>query len=127
MKSAREEKKAQLMEEAETLIDELLEWDEQTKAPTLAQIEDVILKLRQQMGQRMAEEVLGGQEASAPVPGPGCPKCKREMRYRGKKEREVESRLGAVELKRGYYYCDHCGEGFFPLGQAVDANGSALE
>ena len=115
------------MWEAETRIDELLEWDEQTKAPTLTQIEDVILKLRQQMGQRMAEEVLRDQEASAPVPGPKCVKCEREMRYRGQKEREVESRLGAVELKRGYYYCDHCEEGFFPSGQAVDADSSALE
>lgn len=127
MKSGREEKKAQLMEEAETLIDELLEWDEQTKAPTLTQIEDVILKLRQRMGQRMAEEVLRGQEASGPVPGPECPQCKREMRYRGKKERGVESRLGGVELKRGYYYCDHCEAGFFPSGQAIEANGSTLE
>lgn len=114
MKETREDKKRELMAQAEAMIDELLDWEEGAAAPTLSQIEDVILKLRQQMGQRMAEKVLQDQEAQAPVPGPACPRCQREMRYRGRKGREVETRLGAVELDRGYYYCDHCQEGFFP-------------
>jgi hypothetical protein len=116
VKRSRHEKKAELMQAAEVMIDELLDWDEQAKAPTLTQIEEAILKLRQQMGQRMAEEVMRGQEARAPVPGPECPRCQREMRYRGEKQKEVESRLGAVGLERGYYYCDRCEAGLFPPG-----------
>ena len=116
MKRTREEKKAELMGEAEGVIDELLDWDEGATAPTLTEIEEVILKLRGQMGQRMAKEVLEGQEAKELVPGPACPSCQREMRYRGQKERGVESRLGMVEMDRGYYYCDPCERGFFPPG-----------
>lgn len=116
MKDTREEKKKELMAEAESMIDELLEWEEGATTPTLTEIEDVILKLRKQMGQRMAEKVLQDQEAQVPVPGPACPRCRQEMRYRGRKERELESRLGAIELERGYYYCDSCKEGFFPPG-----------
>jgi hypothetical protein len=115
MGRSREAKKAELMEAAEGLIDELLDWDEQAEAPTLADIENVILKLRQQMGRQMAEEVIRGQAARTPVPGPVCPSCQKEMRYRGNRHKEVESLLGAVELGRGYYYCDHCQSGlFFP-------------
>lgn len=112
----RQEQKAELMRAAEGLIDELLDWDEQAEAPTLTEIEDVILQLRQQMGRRMAEEVLREQEAKTPVPGPECPTCQREMRYRGEKQKEVESLLGAVEFERGYYYCDHCKSGLFSPG-----------
>jgi hypothetical protein len=116
MRQSRQEKKAELMQAAEGLIDELLDWDEQAEGPTLTEIEDVILKLRQQMGQRMAEEVLRGQEGKMPVPGPECPRCQREMRYRGNQKKEVESLVGAVELERGYYYCDHCKSGLFSPG-----------
>ena len=113
---SREKKKAELMQAAEGLIDELLDWDETAEAPTLTEIENVILKLRQQMGRQMAEEVLRGQEATTPVPGPECPTCQGEMRYRGNRQKEVESLLGAVELDRGYYYCDHCKSGLFSPG-----------
>jgi hypothetical protein len=116
MGRSREEKKAELMQAAEGLIDELLDWDETAGAPTLTEIENVILKLRQQMGQKMAEEVLRGQEARTPVPGPACPTCQGEMRYRGNRHKEVESLLGAMELERGYYYCDHCKSGLFSPG-----------
>ncbi len=116
MAGNREEKKAELMQAAEGLIDELLDWDETAEAPTLTEIENVILKLRQQMGQQMAEEVLRAQATKTPVPGPACPTCQGEMRYRGNRHKEVESLLGAVELERGYYYCDHCKSGLFSPG-----------
>jgi len=116
VKRSREEKKAELMQAAEVVMDELLDWDEQAEAPTLTEIEEAVLKLRQQIGQRMAREIIKGQEAEAPVPGPVCPTCQREMRYRGEKQKEIESRLGAVELERGYYYCDQCEKGLFPPG-----------
>ena len=127
MKRSREQMKAELLREAEVVIDEVLEWHEATPAPTLTQIEDVILKLRKRLGRRVAEVVLREQEAKRPVPGPSCPTCRQEMGYKGMKEVGVESRLGSVEVGRGYYYCDRCRSGLFPPRQATGVMGEALE
>ena len=46
MKGRREQKQAELMAAAKMAIEEALNWDEQAEAPTLTEIEEVILKLR---------------------------------------------------------------------------------
>ena len=116
MKGRREQKQAELMAAAKMAIEEALNWDEQAEAPTLTEIEEVILKLRKQFGQRMAEVLLEDQEARKVVPGPECGTCQKEMSYKGMKETGVETRLGTLGLERGYYYCHHCRVGFFPPG-----------
>ena len=119
MKRTRAELKAELMAKAELMIDELVDWTDQTSRPTLTQIEDVILKLREQMSEQMAEAVIGAQEAVRPVPGPKCPTCGGEMHYKDTKGNTVESRVGDVGLKRGYYYCETCKAGFFLPGSTA--------
>lgn len=58
MKHAREQKKARLMAILEKTVDELLEWDDEHARPTLTQIEDIVLKLRKQVGEEMASQLL---------------------------------------------------------------------
>lgn len=114
MESTRDQMKEEMLAEAKAAIDKLLDWCDDTSAPNLPQIEDEILKLRKQLGQCMAEVVLREQEATQPAPGPICPTCQQEMRYKGMKEAMVESRLGTLQLERGYYYCPRCRSGLFP-------------
>ena len=116
MTDACAELKAELMTEAEGLIDELVAWTADTPAPTLTQIEDIVLKLRQRLSKRMALAVIEAQAAVRPVPGPHCPTCGREMHYKDYKTNTVESRVGALPLERGYYYCEPCKHGLFPPG-----------
>ena len=116
MKLSREEKKARLMERLEKAADELLDWEDQNRKPTLTQLEDIVLALRKQIGEEMAEEVIGRMEAKAMVPGPSCPKCGKEMLYKGQREKDVESRAGELSLERGYYVCPECDTGIFPPG-----------
>ncbi|BCX02129.1 MAG: hypothetical protein KatS3mg053_4035 [Candidatus Roseilinea sp.] len=123
----RGEMKAVLMREAEAVIDELLDWNEQAGQPTLTQIEEVILKLRKRMSEAMAVTVIEAQEASRPVPGPVCPQCGREMHSKGRKRNTVESRVGSLPVQRGYYYCEACRVGLFPPRSAAGGVGQALE
>jgi len=116
MKPSRAQKKAELLAEATALIEELLDWDERTQKPNLTQIEDEVLALRERMGQRMAEVIMEGQEAVQPAEGPACVRCGKPMQYKGRKEIDTESRLGALEIDRGYYYCARCESGLFPPG-----------
>ena len=106
--------RAELVAVAEEVIDELLDWHEGTEAPTLAEIEDVVLDLRKRLGMRMAGMVIEDQEAVRPVPGPACTGCGREMHYKDMKGMTVEGRAGPMKLERGYYYCDRCRRGLFP-------------
>jgi hypothetical protein len=116
MKLTRAQKKAKLAKAAEALIEQLLDWDERTSAPNLTQIEDEVLALRQRFGAEMVSAVLAGQEAQQPVEAPSCATCGGVMRKKGRKRKGVESRVGAVQLEREYYYCAGCKSGLFPPG-----------
>ena len=108
--------KAELMKEAEAVIDDLLDWHETTERPNLSQVEEKVLELRQRLSEEMAVTVIEQQAAVRPVPGPRCGCCGQEMRYKDMKEKTVMSWVGALRLERGYYYCDRCRTALFPPG-----------
>lgn len=114
MKQTRAQKKAKLQAAAEALIEQLLDWEEKNTRPNMTAIEDEVLRLRQQFGEEMAEIVIEGQENRQPVENPVCATCGKPMRYKGQKRKAVESRLGGLEIERGYYYCKACPSGSFP-------------
>lgn len=122
MRCTRDEMKAELLAEAELVMDELVNWGEREPAPTLMELEEGVLKLRKRLGRRMAEIVLREQEATRPVPGPRCPTCGQEMRYKGMKELTVESRLGPLRLERAYHYCHRCRSSLFPPGSTTQVD-----
>ncbi len=110
----RAEKKAALMAQAEAIAEELLNWTEKTQDPTLTEIEDVVLVLRQRMGQRLTETALESQANAEPLQFPACPKCQRPMQPKGRKTKKVVTAAGEVDLVRSYFYCPHCEQGLFP-------------
>jgi len=116
MKMSRADKKARLEARAGKVIDEYLEWEDAHPKPNLTEMEDVILRLRKELGKEMAQMLLEEQEERQPVAGPRCSKCGEEMRYKGQKGDRIESRVGLLEMKRGHYYCRKCKESVFPPG-----------
>ena len=116
MLGVRERRKVRLMEQAESLIDELLDWNDSTAEPNLAQIEDVVLELRKRFSEEMAREVIEAQETKQPAVAPYCPKCGKAMTYKGQKLARPQTWVGEVGIERGYYHCAACKEGLFPPG-----------
>ena len=116
MKKSKEEKRVRLRAKADKIIDEYLAWEEHHPQPDLKQIEDMALKLRKELGQEMAQMAVEEQRERTPAPGPKCKKCGKEMRYKGEKGTQVESRAGVLKVERGYYYCPDCKESLFPPG-----------
>lgn len=114
MRYTREQKRAELLKAAEAMIDEFLDWEEQADQPNLSQIEAAVLKVRRQIGERMAVVAIEDQDAAHPVEAPLCPQCGQRMRYKGQKARTVESLAGTLRFKRAYYHCSHCKSGPFP-------------
>jgi hypothetical protein len=114
MKLTSAQKEARLRQAADEMIAALTAWDEENSAPTLTQIEDKILELRQRLGEEMLAVTIAGQGMRQPVESPPCAECGAEMRNKGTKGRVVESRVGGLELMRGHYYCVHCKSGLFP-------------
>lgn len=127
MESPREQRKRAFLAEIEKMVDEMLEWEEEHPTPTLTEIEELALKLRRQFGQQVAEFLVQRQEAVRPVPGPVCPECGQEMRYKWRGKRRIESRVGSLEMERGYYYCERCQKGIFPPRPTAPIEGAALE
>lgn len=115
-KPTRAEKKAALMQRAEALIEQMLDWTETTTQPNLTQIEDIALALRQQFGQALSESAIASQENVAPVALPPCPQCGKPMHPKDTKQRTVVARVGELKLARRHFYCAVCERGFFPLG-----------
>jgi len=127
MPRTRAEMKAELQMEAERLIEALLDWTDQTDAPDLTAIEDEVLKLRQQFGEKLAAVAVAQQPTAEPLTVK-CPKCGRPMHQKKKRQRRsVQGRVGGVSLNRAYYYCDHCRVGLFPPGSATEGGRPAVE
>ena len=114
------EKRARLLAKAAQAVDEYLEWEEKNLRPDLTQIEDMALQLRKEFGQEIAQVAIESQVERTPAPGPTCAKCRKEMRYKGKKRTRVESRTGELDVERGYYYCPKCKERLFPPGSTTE-------
>jgi len=118
MKKTRAQLQQELEQKSKGIVTKLLDWNDEHGAPDLSQIEEIILKLREEMGLEFAASLLNNQETTALVVEK-CKTCGKEMRNKGQKKKVVESQIGELVVERGYYYCGECGAGIFPPGSTV--------
>lgn len=114
MSRKREQLKAKIMAQVETLVEEVLAKGE---APlTLEEIEELALAARDQVGQSLTERLVEQQATSREVEPPSCPNCGQPMRAKGRKKRYLRTRSGETRVERPYFHCPACGWGHFPPG-----------
>jgi uncharacterized protein with PIN domain len=114
-----EELRQRLVAEAVTamntlLTDEVLEQIQHGQI-SLIEIEDQALAIRQQVGEKITQQMLR-QAAQGQQKAVLCPACGERMRNKGHKTRQVVTRTGTSTVTRTYYYCRHCKQGHFPPG-----------
>jgi hypothetical protein len=110
------ERRAAIEEVAADIIEEVGAWSEAHPRAKWDELEKEVLKARKQFGERLMQTLVRDREEVRPVPGPQCPKCGQEMRYKGQKKRHVGSSIGETQIERGHYYCLECKTGVFPPG-----------
>ena len=117
----REELRAKMMQEAGEVVEELLDWHEESSSPKLVEMEEAVLRLRKRMSVRMMEVLVEEQETVRLSEAPLCEECGQRMTYKGEKSRGVGSWVGELRMKRSHYYCPGCKVGVFPPGPTARA------
>lgn len=74
---------------------------------------------------RMLERHLNADRHDGDEPVWVCT-CGRLARYAGRRDKRIDSVLGALHIERAYYHCSACGSGFFPRDRVLDVEGTSL-
>jgi hypothetical protein len=90
------------------------------RPPTLAELTQAVFALRQELTQAVTEGLLEqAHRAALEQRTAACPQCGQMLSARGLQERTVETLVGALHLRRPYFYCRHCQQGTTPLDEVL--------
>ena len=98
-----------------------LEDQVQSPNPTLEALTHAVFALRQELTQAVTEDLVerahraAMEQRTAP-----CPQCGQTLPARGPQDRTVETLVGAIRLRRPYFYCERCQRGSAPLDTALE-------
>ena len=103
--------------EFERRVNILLDYAETDPQASLAELEAEARRLSWDCFAPVLEGVLRWR--SQELAGfPQCG-CGRELRYKGQQQRSPETLVGRISWQRGYYYCESCRRGRYPLDKAL--------
>lgn len=88
--------------------------------PTLEGLTEAVFALRQELTQAVTEGLVEQVHRTALEQRTAvCPQCGQALSARGSQERTVETLVGAIRLRRPYFYCEPCQLGTTPLDEAL--------
>ena len=87
---------------------------------TLEELTQAVFALRQELTQAVTEGLVEqAHRALVEQRTAACPRCGHTLAARGPAERTVETLVGAIRLRRPYFYCERCQLGSAPLDAAL--------
>jgi uncharacterized protein YbbK (DUF523 family) len=120
-----DELKAHMMAAAQTAIERLLAERAKKGEVDLSDIEHLVRQVGEQIMESMTTDLVNAEAAQEEQTV--CPECGGEMRYKGKKGRNLVTDTGEVRVARGHYYCPTCRKGFFPPRPPMEAERDDLQ
>lgn len=96
--------------------------EERVKAskPTLEELTQAVFALRQELTQAVTEGLVEqAHRALLEQRTAACPRCGHTLAARGPAERTVETLVGALRLRRPYFYCERCQLGTSPVDEVL--------
>src|SRR5215813_9999989 len=92
--------------------------------PTLQELTEAVFALRQELTQAVTEGLVEqAHRAALEQRTAACPQCGQTLSARGPQEPTVETLVGAVRLRRPYFYGERCQLGTTPLDQTLPLTG----
>ena len=101
----------------ERRVKDLFEYAESHPEASLSELEAQALRLGRDCFAEVLQAVVEGRREGEE--GERCCRCGAELRYKGEQVRRQETLVGRICWRRGYYYCESCGEGHYPLDEAL--------
>lgn len=115
----RVERRHRLHDRFEQWLDSLEERVKEPQ-PTLEELTQAVFALRQELTQAVTESLVEQAHPALVEQGATtCPRCGHTLSARGPAERTVETLVGAIRLRRPYFYCERCQLGSTPLDAAL--------
>lgn len=125
---SRSQRRAEFLEAAGEMFDNLEEWYDQHPDASFGEIEAEARKRRRVLMGEVLQTLVEGGDSGFQLEPPGCPQCDQPMNFEGYRRWTVRGLEGDAVLKRAYYVCPNCcGETFFPSGQETQAALGPLE
>jgi hypothetical protein len=92
--------------------------------PPLEELTAAVLALRQELTQAVTEGLVEqAHRAALEQRTAVCSQCRQTLSARSLQERTVETLVGAVRLRRPYFYCEPCQRGTAPLDELLQVTG----
>lgn len=103
--------------EFERRVNALLDYEETYPQATLGELEAEARRLSRDCFAPVLEALLQGRSKEVQV-YPGCG-CGEVPLYKGQQQRSQETLVGRITWQRGYYYCETCRRGRYPLDEVL--------